>query len=62
MRQVVETEEKGGVRLSVQSTPPALVDKEGILVVRAEPVGDLTDVTRRERDRQTLDPQQRAGL
>ena len=62
MRQVVETEEKGGVRLSVQSAPPVLVDKEGILVVRAEPVGDLTDITRRERDRQTLDPQQRAGL
>jgi len=61
MTLVVETEEKDGVRLSVQS-PPVLVDKEGILVVRAKPMGDLTDVTRRERDHQTLDPQQRAGL
>lgn len=27
-----------------------LVDKEGILVVRAEPLSDLTNITRRHRD------------
>jgi hypothetical protein len=28
-----------------------LVDKSGVLVVRAEPLSDLTNVTRHERDR-----------
>jgi bifunctional DNA-binding transcriptional regulator/antitoxin component of YhaV-PrlF toxin-antitoxin module len=48
---VVEEGDNGGVRLSVQSEPPTLVDKGGVLVVKAEPLGDLTNITRRERDR-----------
>lgn len=48
MTLVVETEEKGGVRLRLESTPPTLVNKGGVLVVRADPIGDLSDVTRRE--------------
>jgi len=51
MTLVVEKGDKGGVRLRPQSEPPMLVDKGGVLVVRAEPLSDLTNVTRHERDR-----------
>ena len=51
MTLVVEKGDKGGVRLRLQSEPPMLVDKGGVLVVRAEPLSDLANVTRHERDR-----------
>jgi bifunctional DNA-binding transcriptional regulator/antitoxin component of YhaV-PrlF toxin-antitoxin module len=51
MRLVVEEGDQGSVCLRVQSEPPVLVDKAGVLVVRAEPLSDLTDVTRHERNR-----------
>jgi bifunctional DNA-binding transcriptional regulator/antitoxin component of YhaV-PrlF toxin-antitoxin module len=62
MNLVVEKGEQGDVHLCVQSGPPVLVDKAGVLVVRAEPLDDLTNVTRRERDRRLFDLLQRAGL
>jgi bifunctional DNA-binding transcriptional regulator/antitoxin component of YhaV-PrlF toxin-antitoxin module len=55
MRLVVEAGDQGSVRLRVQSELPVLVDKAGVLVVRAEPLSDLTDVTRHERNRRVFD-------
>ena len=62
MNLVVEEGDQGSVRLRIQSEPPELVDKAGVLVVRAEPLGDLTDVTRHERNRRVFDLLQRANL
>ncbi|MBU4225107.1 MAG: division/cell wall cluster transcriptional repressor MraZ [Chloroflexi bacterium] len=62
MMLVVETGEKGSVRLRIQPGTPTLIDKNGILVVRARPLGDLADVTRRERDSRVNDLMQRAAL
>jgi hypothetical protein len=39
-----------------------LVSKGGVLVVCAEPFDDLTDITRRERDRRLTDLIQQAAL
>ena len=55
MNLIVEKGEQGDVRLCVQSGPPVLVDKAGVLVVRAKALDDLTNVTRRERDRRVFD-------
>ncbi len=43
------------------SKPPVLIDKDGILVVRAEPFRDLTDITRDERKRRVSELVQRIG-
>jgi len=51
MTLIVEKGDNGGVRLRIQSQPTELVEKGGVLVVRAEPLADLNDVTRRERER-----------
>jgi AbrB family looped-hinge helix DNA binding protein len=55
MTLIVEKGEKDGIRLRPQSEPLELVEKDGVLVVRAEPLGDLGNVTRRERDRRVSD-------
>ena len=47
---LVEEADQGDLRLRVPSESPVLVDKDGILVVRAESSDDLSDITRRERD------------
>ena len=62
MTLVVEEGDQGSVCLRIQSEPPELVDKAGVLVVRAEPLGDLTDVTWHERNRRAFDLLQRANL
>ena len=62
MTLVVEAGDQGDVRLRPEPESPMLVDKEGALVVRAEALNDLTDITRRERDRRVFDLLQRAGL
>ncbi len=62
MMLIVEKGEDGGLRLRLQSPPPMLVDKGGILVVKAESTGDLSDLTRRERDRRLFTLLQRTGL
>jgi hypothetical protein len=45
-----------------QSEPPELVDKEGVLVVRAEPLRDLTNITQHARELRIFDLVQRTGL
>ena len=61
MSLVVEEVDQEGVRLRIQSEPPVLIDKAGVLVVRAEPIGDLADATRRERDRRVSELLHRAN-
>jgi bifunctional DNA-binding transcriptional regulator/antitoxin component of YhaV-PrlF toxin-antitoxin module len=55
MRLVVEEGDQGSVCLRVQSEPPMLVDKAGVLIVRAEPLSDLPDFIRYERNRRVFD-------
>ena len=62
MNLVVEEGDQGSVCLRIQSEPPQLVDKAGVLVVRAEPLGYLAKVTRHERNRRVFDLLQRANL
>jgi bifunctional DNA-binding transcriptional regulator/antitoxin component of YhaV-PrlF toxin-antitoxin module len=62
MTLVVEEGDNGGVRLRIQSESAMLVDKGGVLVVRAEPLSDLANITRQERDRRVFDLSQRVGL
>ena len=45
-----------------ETEQPTLVDKEGILVVRAEPFSDLTNITRRHRDLRLFDLVQQIDL
>jgi AbrB family looped-hinge helix DNA binding protein len=62
MTLIVEKGDNGGVRLRLQSQPTELVEKGGVLVVRAEPLADLNDVTRRERERRVSELVERAAL
>jgi AbrB family looped-hinge helix DNA binding protein len=62
MTLVVEKGDKGGVQLRVASKPTTLVEKDGMLVARVTALGDLTNVTRNERDRHVFDLLQRVGL
>jgi hypothetical protein len=63
MMLIVEKEDNGGVRLRLQSQPPSeLVKKGGVLVVKAEPLADLNDITRREREGRVSELLQRAAL
>lgn len=59
MTLIVEKGDNGGVRLSIQSQSPELVDKAGVLVVRAEPLADLTNIVRHERNRRVFSLLQR---
>lgn len=62
MTLVVEKGEQGGVRLSVRSGQTVLVEKDGILIARVDPLSDLANIARHERDRRLFDLIQRAGL
>jgi AbrB family looped-hinge helix DNA binding protein len=42
---VVEKGAGEDLRLRIQSQPPSLIEKEGVLVVTAEPITDLMDIT-----------------
>jgi hypothetical protein len=59
MTLIVEEADEGGVRLHAQPETPLLVDKGGVLVVRAEPVGDLANIVEQERNRRALDLMER---
>jgi len=61
MTMVVEEDDEERVCLRVRTESPELVDKQGIIVVRAESSEDLTNVTRRARDRRVSDLLHRAG-
>lgn len=52
---IVEEEEDNEIRLRIQKGSPLLVDKEGILVVKSESKGDLTNIIQQERDRRIID-------
>ena len=58
---VVEKGEKDELRLRIQEETPTLVDKQGVLVVKAEPSVDLTNITQQERNRRVFDLVQRVG-
>ena len=59
---IVEKGDTGGLRLRLQSSSPVLVDKGGILVVKAEPSSDLSNIARRERDQRLFALLQQTGL
>ena len=59
---VVESDENGELCLRIQSESPALVDKQGVLVVRAKSDADLTKVIQQERNQRVSDLIHRAGI
>jgi len=59
---VVEEGEKGALFLRLQKESPTLVDKQGVLVVKAEPSIDLTNIIQQERNRRVFDLVQRVDL
>lgn len=61
MTLIAEEADEGGIRLRIQPEAPLLVNKGGVLVVRAEPVGDLADAVQRERNQRALDLVERIG-
>jgi bifunctional DNA-binding transcriptional regulator/antitoxin component of YhaV-PrlF toxin-antitoxin module len=61
MTMVVEEDDEERICLRVQTDSPELVDKQGIIVVRAESSEDLTNVTRREREHRVSDLLTRYG-
>ncbi len=63
MTLVVERETADAAYLRVQTQEePRLVDKQGVLVIRAQSSGDLANnVARHERDRRVADLLRRAG-
>lgn len=62
MTLIIEEGDHGEMRLQPWSESPMLVDKAGILVVRAEPLDNLRNVTRQERDRRVSTILQRTGM
>jgi AbrB family looped-hinge helix DNA binding protein len=61
MTLVVEKGEKDELCLRIQESP-TLVDKQGVLVVRAESSIDLTNIVQHERHHRVSNLVQRAGL
>jgi len=59
MTMIVEGNDDDRVCLRVRADSPELVDKQGIIVVRAETSADLTNIVRRERDQRVADLQRR---
>ena len=59
---VVEQGDAGQIYLRPQTTESMLVDKQGVTVVRTQPLGDLSHVTRFERDRRVSDLVERTQL
>jgi excisionase family DNA binding protein len=47
---------------SAKAMPPTLINKGGVLVVKAEPLDDLADFTQREHDQRVADLIQQVGL
>ncbi len=55
MTMLVEEDDQERVCLRVRTGSPELVDKQGIIVVRAEASDDLTNIIKRERDHRLSD-------
>ena len=62
MTLVVEKGDNGGVWLRPHPEQPVLVDKGGILVVKAKPLSGLSDIVRQERDQRVSELVRRVGL
>ncbi|MFL5802551.1 MAG: AbrB family transcriptional regulator [Roseiflexaceae bacterium] len=58
---LVVQEGQDGVALHVQAESPVLVDKGGVLVAQVEPIGDMIDIVRQERDHRIIDLLHRVG-
>lgn len=61
MTLVVEEGEEDKLCLRIQEESPDVVDKQGVLVVKAEPLEDLTHITQRERLRRASGLVRRVG-
>ena len=61
MTMVVEQDDAEGVCLRVQAESPQLVDKQGIIVIRAESSEDLTNVISSTRDQRLSELLNRSG-
>jgi hypothetical protein len=48
--------------LRIPEAPPVLVEKDGVLVVQAEAIGDLDDMFRQERNRRVSELVKRVSL
>lgn len=59
---VVEDETEDVAYVRVQLEQPRLINKGGVLVVQAQPSGDLVRVVRDERDGRVQDMLRRVGL
>ena len=62
MTLVVERETADAAYLRVQPEQPRLVDRQGVLVVQAQPSGDLASAVQYERDQRVAELLERAGL
>jgi hypothetical protein len=62
MTLVVEQETGDVAYLRVQREQPRLVEKGGVLVVEAEPVAELDESVRREREQRMADLSRQVGL
>jgi hypothetical protein len=62
MTLIVEQETSDAAYLKVQDAEPQLVDKDGVLVVQAQPTDGLENSTRYERDRRASDLLRRSGV
>lgn len=59
---VVEAGEQGEMRLHPQQEEANLKDKDGVLVATSQPIRDLTDMARQERDLRVIDLLEQAGM
>jgi len=59
---VVEAGEAGEVWLHPQQEESILEDKDGVLVVKSQPIRDLTDITRQERELRLIELLQQVGV
>ena len=59
---VAEEREKGVMCLRIQKDVPELIDKQGVLVVRSEAVGDLSEAVEHEHGRRLAELVRRAAL
>jgi bifunctional DNA-binding transcriptional regulator/antitoxin component of YhaV-PrlF toxin-antitoxin module len=62
MTLIVEEDRSGRVALHIQPESAQLIDKGGILVASVELLDDIAEAVGQERERQALDPAQRAHM
>jgi bifunctional DNA-binding transcriptional regulator/antitoxin component of YhaV-PrlF toxin-antitoxin module len=47
---ILEESDSGEIRLRTKDSMPLLVDKDGILVIKAEPLAEFSDIVRHDRE------------